>query len=407
MSVKDELRIVVVGGGSGGHITPLLAVAHELKLIKPDCEIIYIGQKGDSLGSVPANDPDVDKVYTVRAGKLRRYHGEGLRQLLDLPTLFKNLRDGWFVLVGTGQSYALLRRLKPQVIFTRGSFVSVPVALAAAALRIPYITHDSDAIPSLANRLIARWAAWHAVALPKEIYPYPQAKTITVGVPISHKYHKLDAAEKAALRSRLGLRETQKVVLVTGGGNGAQRLNNAVAAVAGQLLATYGDLVLIHLSGKSLEQDLSNRYDELLEPHVRQQVKVIGFTSILHEYSGIAEVIVARAGGTSMAEFAAQAKACVIVPNPQLTGGHQPKNAQVLADRQAIQVIEEAALLKDPQIMLKSLIGLLDDPVKAQQLGDSLYLTAQPDSAHKLARLLLSTTSATPADTTTIADPEQ
>ncbi len=386
-----KMKIVVVGGGSGGHITPLLAVAHELKVLQPDCQITYIGQRGDALGSVPAQDLDIDEMYVVRAGKFRRYHGEGLWQLFDLPTVFKNLRDGWFVLVGTGQSYVLLRRLRPQVVFTRGSFVSVPVALAAATLKIPYITHDSDAIPSLANRLIARWAAWHTVALPKEIYPYPQAKTITVGVPISHKYGVLTDQERSALKLRLGFSETQKIIMVTGGGHGAQRLNDTVAGITQQLLANYDDLILVHLSGRSLEASLNQKYNDLLSAENRLRVQVIGFSNKLYEYSGIADVIVARAGGTSMAEFASQAKACIIVPNPQLTGGHQSKNAQVLADRQAIEVVDEASLTENPDILLSTLTELLDDPIRARQLGDNLYKTAQPDSARSLARLIADT----------------
>jgi UDP-N-acetylglucosamine--N-acetylmuramyl-(pentapeptide) pyrophosphoryl-undecaprenol N-acetylglucosamine transferase len=182
------LRIVMTGGGSGGHITPILAIAHQLKLLRPDCQIIYIGQKGDSLGDIPAQDSNIDQTYTVRAGKLRRYHGEGLRQLFDLPTVGKNARDVGYVVAGLGQSYRLLRRLQPDVLFVKGGFVGVPVGLAAAKLGIPYITHDSDALPGLANRIIARWAALHAVALPKEVYHYPAANTVTVGVPISHEF---------------------------------------------------------------------------------------------------------------------------------------------------------------------------------------------------------------------------
>jgi len=90
----------MTGGGSGGHITPILAVAHEVKQIDSSTRIYYVGQTGDSLGDIPAQHPSIDEVYTVRAGKLRRYHGEGWRQLLDIPTVLKNIRDLWFVFVG-------------------------------------------------------------------------------------------------------------------------------------------------------------------------------------------------------------------------------------------------------------------------------------------------------------------
>lgn len=157
------MRILVTGGGSGGHITPILAVVHELRQLSPKAEIIYVGQTGDDLLDVPAHDPNIASVVAIRAGKFRRYHGEGWKQLFDVVTLCKNLRDAVWVLIGLWQSFWLLGRLRPDVIFVKGGFVGVPVGLAAALRGIPYVTHDSDALPGLANRIIARWAKVHTV----------------------------------------------------------------------------------------------------------------------------------------------------------------------------------------------------------------------------------------------------
>lgn len=388
-AVSRPLRVVMVGGGSGGHITPILAVAHELRALRPDCQIIYIGQTGDSLGDVPAQDPNIDAVYSVRAGKLRRYHGEGLKQILDLPTTARNLRDVGYVVAGLRQSLSLLRRLQPDVVFVKGGFVGVPVGLAVAKLGIPYITHDSDAIPGLANRIIARWASRHAVALPAEVYNYPPAKTVTVGVPIGPQFSVPDTARLEAARTSIGLAPAQRAVLVTGGGLGAQRLNDAFIDVSPWLIKEYPELVLFHIAGRSQQAQVEGRYDAVLQGPDRDRVKVIGFTGQLSDYSAAAEVVVTRAGGTSMAEFAAQAKACVVVPNPQLTGGHQSKNAQVLAARQAIRLVEETALQADPKALLPVIKELLDDAQIRRHLGERLHTMAHPESAHKLAMLLL------------------
>jgi UDP-N-acetylglucosamine--N-acetylmuramyl-(pentapeptide) pyrophosphoryl-undecaprenol N-acetylglucosamine transferase len=381
--------IAVTGGGSGGHITPVLAVAHELKKINPTVRIIYIGQTGDSLDDVPRADHNVDQVFTVRAGKFRRYHGEGWRQLLDIATGAKNIRDAWFVLLGIVQSYRLLKQTRPSIIFTRGSFVSVPVALAAVRLKIPYVTHDSDAIPSLANRIIARWAAIHTVALPKDVYPYPADKTVTVGVPISSKYRIETAEELRDIRHRLGFTPNQKIIFMTGGGLGAQRLNNSLVAIADELLGRYPDLAIVQLTGRAHAEEISNKYNDLLTEEKRLRVRVEGFVSNLYDYSAIADIVVTRAGGTSIAEFAVQAKACIIVPNPILTGGHQTKNAQVLAERQAAILITETELARDGRSLLPPITKLLDHPAETRQLGQRLHSIAQPDSAHKLGVLLL------------------
>ena len=379
----------MTGGGSGGHITPALAVVHELKQLRPEAHITYVGQTGDSLGDIPAQHPDVDQVLTVRAGKFRRYHGGGLRQLLDVVTLYKNLRDALWVLIGIGQSFRLLGVVKPNVIFTRGSFVSVPVCLAAVLRGIPYITHDSDAIPGLANRIIARWARVHAVALPKEVYPYPPKKTVTVGVPVADAFRPLSAAEVIAERTRLGIEAAQQVVCITGGGNGAARLNRAVARCAPELFARYPRMWILHIAGRLTEAETRQLYKQLLTPAQNKQVIVRGFITNLHQFSGAADVVITRAGMTSLAEFAIQAKACIVVANPQLSGGHQLQNAKVLADRKAVRLVEDKNLSADPHALMPALTELLDDPTKAQALGAKLSEVAQPNATHLLAMVVL------------------
>jgi UDP-N-acetylglucosamine--N-acetylmuramyl-(pentapeptide) pyrophosphoryl-undecaprenol N-acetylglucosamine transferase len=321
------MKIVLTGGGSGGHITPLLALAHELKQLQPEVTLVYIGQRGDSLADVPAHDPNISEVYSVRAGKFRRYHGEGVKQVLDIKTMVKNARDGGRAIRGVAESRRLLKKLKPDLIFIKGGFVGVPVGLAAAQLHIPFITHDSDALPGLANRIIARWAAVHAVALPKEIYKtYPASKTVTVGVPISGHYQKVDPAAKQHFREELGLQAFRPMLFVTGGGNGAQTLNDAIARAVPNLLMQFPNLVVVQASGREHEQALQAYYQKTLWPEDQKHVIVKGFIEDLYRYSGAADVIVTRAGATTIAEFAVQGKACIIVPNPRLTGGHQVKN---------------------------------------------------------------------------------
>ena len=379
----------MTGGGSGGHITPILAVAHEIKKIQPKAEIIYVGQTGDSLGDLPAQDANIDVVKTVRAGKLRRYHGEGIWQLLDIPTVLKNIRDAFYTVAGVFQSLVLLKRLRPDVVFIKGGFVGVPIGLASAFWRIPYVTHDSDAIPGLANRIVAPWAAKHAVAMPKEVYAYPKDKTVTVGVPVSYKYHRLTAQDIAAARAKVGLGQYNKVILVTGGGLGAQRLNDAVADCAPDLLTRYPDLAIVQLAGRNKDQPLRLLYGKRLSAEDKPRVIVRDFVTNLHDYSAAADVVITRAGANSLAEFAAQAKACVVVPNPYLTGGHQLKNAKVLADRKAIKMVSEDNLMRDHFALMPPLVELLDDPQRARELGERLGGLEQSNAAERLAMVLL------------------
>lgn len=380
----------MTGGGSGGHITPILAVAHELKVLDPGLEVIYIGQKGDKLADIPAQDPNIDTVYTVWAGKFRRYSDEDWRQWLNVRVQALNIRDGFRVLRGLWQSYRLIRELKPDVIFTRGGFVSVPVALGGHLNRVPYITHDSDSVPSLANRLIARWAAVHAVALPIDAYPYPAAKTVMVGVPVSPDYQPVTPALRRQYRTELQLDEYEQVVFLTGGGNGARALNHALINNARYLLGTFPDLVLVHVAGRGLEDETNNAYDALKLGAARKRVQVHGFITGLYRYSGAADVVIARGGATNLAEFALQGKACLIVPSKQL--GWNVKNAASLAERGAIMQLSEDQG-EQPERLGRLVGELLADEAKRVELGHALADYAHPHAAAELAALVLKTAS--------------
>ena len=383
------MTIVLTGAGSGGHITPLLAVAAELKKQQPEARIIYIGQKGDRLGDIPRADPNIDEVYTVRAGKFRRYHGEGLMQLLDLKTLVLNIRDFFFFLVGLAQSRRLLKRLQPQVVFIKGGFVGVPVGLSAASLHIPYITHDSDALPGLANRLIARWAAKHAVALPPEVYNYPKDRTVMTGIPLQAGFEPVSDHLKSTYRRDLKLPEAAKVVFVIGGGLGSQRVNHAVAEAMPHLLREFPDLYVIQSAGRANEADVKQVYEASLNQAEQGRLQVHGYINDVYRYSGVADVIITRAGATNLAEFALQGRACVIVPSPFLAGGHQLKNAEYLEAEQAAAVINEEDLTRDPHRLAKQVSHLLKNENLRLEMGRNLAKFAKADAARDLAALII------------------
>jgi UDP-N-acetylglucosamine--N-acetylmuramyl-(pentapeptide) pyrophosphoryl-undecaprenol N-acetylglucosamine transferase len=381
--------IALTGAGSGGHITPILAVATELKRQQPKLRLVYIGQTGDKLGDIPAKHPAIDEVYTVRAGKFRRYHGEGLRQLLDIKTGLLNIRDAGYVLIGLYQSWQLLRRLRPQVIFIKGGFVGVPVGLTAARLGIPYITHDSDAVPGLANRIISRWAAKHAVALEPEVYSYPSNKTVMTGIPLRHDFVPVSAHLKQTYRTKLKLPVEARIVFIVGGGLGAQRVNQAAAAAVPHLLREFKDLYIVHGVGRANETAMQAVYVDKLSAAEQRRLQVLGFSEKLYQYSGAADIIITRAGATNLAEFALQGKACIVVPSPFLTGGHQLKNADYLAAQHAALVINEADLAADPNRLAHQVSKLLSDPAQQRKLADQLAQLAHPDATRQLARLIV------------------
>lgn len=390
MSLPDRRHnIVLTGGGSGGHIIPVLAVAAELKHRSPKSRVIYVGQRGDQFASIAQDNPNIDETYAVPAGKFRRYHGEGLKQLLDVPTMLKNVRDLLLVIAGIVQSWRLMGRLQPSVVFSRGGYVSVPVCLGAALRHVPYITHDSDPVPSLANRMIARWADVHAVAMPEDLYPYPQDKTVTTGIPLSKDFKPVTSALKKRYRKDIGVPGNAKLLFVIGGGLGSQRVNQAVIEVVPHLLRDFEDLRVVHAAGHAHETQVRQAYVSSLPVEEQGRVKVVGFIPDVYLYSGAADIVVSRAGATNLAEFAAQGKTCVVIPSAFLAGGHQLANARYLEEQGAAVVIDEDHLSDDPNRLAKQVARLLKSSGRAGSLGRKLAGFAQPHAAEDIAKLIL------------------
>lgn len=282
-----------------------------------------------------------------------------------------------------------MRRVDPQVVFVKGGFVGVPVGLAATFWKIPYVTHDSDAIAGLANRIIARWAHTHAVALPVEQYVYPIDKTVTVGVPIASEYQKVTPELQISYKKQLGLTKDEKVLLVTGGGLGARLINTSVTVVARRLLQQHPDLHIFHTTGHVHFESVKQLYEGALSSELMQRVHLIDYTSELYTYSGAADVIVARAGATNMAELATQSKATIIVPNPVLAGGHQLKNAEAYTKARAVTVVHEADLKNSPEGIFEAVHKVLSDASLREVMAANFHQFAHEHSAEELSQLLL------------------
>lgn len=382
MSQEDaKVKFLLVGGGTGGHITPLVAIAHEIKKLRRGATILYAAEKGSKFAHLMSESPDIDATYFVRAGKFRRYHGESsLRRLLDIKTNLLNVRDALFTIIGIIQAIRLMARVKPDVVFIKGGFVGVPFGVAARFRRVPFITHDSDTLPGLANRLIGRWAALHSTGMPAEYYNYPKAKTRHVGIPVSSNFKPVDAKEKIQFKRELGLAETSKVVLITGGSLGAQRLNKLVSQVIEKLVRENEEIFVIHQTGKTGNQNPSVNHDRIM---------VKEFLPDLYKYSGAADLIIARAGATSIAEFAIQGKACILIPHAQLTGGHQLKNAEELSKAAAAVVLTEKDIEADNAVLTDKIERILNDSSYRKELETNISRLAKPAAARELAQLIV------------------
>ncbi|MGH7240563.1 MAG: UDP-N-acetylglucosamine--N-acetylmuramyl-(pentapeptide) pyrophosphoryl-undecaprenol N-acetylglucosamine transferase, partial [Candidatus Saccharimonadales bacterium] len=361
------MTILLTGGGSGGHITPLLAVAAELRRQAPGSKIVFVGQKGDKFGGRLRGDRLIDEAEFISAGKFRRYHGQALAWL-NLKDWALNIRDFFRFLAGIGQSWRLIGALSPDVVFIKGGFVGVPIGIASALKGVPFVTHDSDAIPGLANRLIARWAKVNSVALPaREYKSYSPDKVITVGIPLQAEYRMVTKTMHNAAKQAVGIDVLQRVVLLTGGGLGAVKLNDLFISITPELLERFRDLVIVHQAGEKMKEKVRADYQKRLEKTDFERIKVLGFCRRMYNYSASADVIITRAGATALAEYGIQKKACIVVPNANLTGGHQILNARLLEKRHAALVVEESRAAGGE--LIAAITKLLKDSNEAERLA--------------------------------------
>lgn len=364
-----------------------MSLARALKRAEPNCQLIYIGLKGEKIELSDQRFSVFDQMAFISSGKFRRYYGESLlSHLMDIKTLLLNLRDVFKVLWGTLRAFWLLGRYKPALVFSKGGYVVVPVGIAARLRRITIVTHDSDAVPGLANRIIGRWAQLHATGLPPQYYPYPKDSVVHTGIPVDERVKLVDEQLQKQLKQQIDLAPECLMLLVAGGGHGSQKINELVVEVAANLLEANPRLQIVHFSGSGHQDHVAQQYVPKLGKAMSQRVRVLGFSSDFYAYLGAADLVLARAGATTIAELAIQGKAAVIIPSPFLTGGHQLKNAEELTTKAAAEVLPNDV---SSQKLLTVLNQLLQNKQRREHLAHNLSALAHPDAASRLAELLL------------------
>lgn len=365
-------------------MTPVVAVLRELKKSKSAdvrfwCDRKFAPQARSIIGHFDSSIP----VQTVVAGKFRRYHNLAWwRQLLrPISIVLPNIRDAILVVCGFVQSLVRLIVWRPDVVFTKGGYVCLPVGLAARVLGIPLVIHDSDALPGLTNKVLGRFASAIATGAPLEHYDYPKAISRYVGVPIDGQFKPLTKAARIHAKESLGFDGARPLIVITGGGLGAKRINDAVLRILEPLLER-GSVLL--LSG-------SAQYDELraLTPESDPRFQLEAFRSHgMAEVLGAADVVIARAGATTLLELAAVGAPTILIPNGFLTGGHQLKNAAVYGEKNAVLIVDDNAIVHQPELLLGAVDRILDDPKTTAVMQQVFRQFAKPDAAGDMAAMI-------------------
>ncbi len=342
--------IVLTGGGSAGHVTPNMAIIPKLRAWQAD--IHYIGQRNGIECDLIA--PLDVPYHAISAGKLRRY--------LDL----KNLTDVFRVGVGFFQSLAILRTLRPDVVFSKGGFVSCPVVWAAWTLRIPVIIHESDLTPGLANRLSAPFATRFCYSFPETKRYLPTAKSVQTGIPIRES---LRTGNPERGRELCGFTDLKPVVLIMGGSLGAHAINKAVRSAFPLLRA---DFNICHLCGAG---HLDRQFEQI---DGYAQFEYVS-EELPHLFAP-ASIVISRAGATSLFELLALRKPALLIPLPLTASrGDQILNARSFKQQGFCDILEEEHLT--PETLVAEVRNTC---VRREQLRQNMRNTDVADGVERV-----------------------
>lgn len=361
--------VVIAGGGTGGHTSPGLAVAAALSSRGIACA--WIGsRRGVEAHRAPAHGIPY---FAIPTGKLRRYWS--WRNLADLTLM---------VPAGIIRAGVLLGRLRPRVVFGTGGFVALPVVLAAAMRRLPVVVHEQTAVPGLANRVAARFARRVAVTWEESAAFFPRSAVVRTGNPLRPE---LRSGSRACAVSRFGLDPSLPLVYVTGGAQGAHRINRAMGPVLERVLP---HAHVIHQCGDNREtrdREWLEAQRAALPAALAPRYHVVPYveTELASIYAA-ASLVIGRAGAGTVNECCQLGLPALYVPLPGTSGDEQTANARLVERAGGCVVLPQASLT--PATLLEGILGLLTDPGRLKEMGERARALAVPDAAERLADVI-------------------
>ncbi len=401
-----------MGGGSGGHITPAVAVVREILEKKPRAEVEFwtdpkyhknvtkltteIGLSWGEEKKASHKTPYI-RVRRLPAGKFHRYANWAFSdyfvhfEVTLKELIFGNIVGFFGFLAGIITSFVRLlpKKTRPNIIFLKGGYVCLPVGLIARLFKIPYIIHESDVVAGLANRLLMKKAKKVAFGMPlSEEIQEKHPNYVWTGIPVGSEFKSVAPSQQLSLKKAFSFNPDKPLVVITGGSQGSENLNEAIRVILPELLKfTSVGLVAGRKHYESMV-DLK-RYENWDKASLESNFRMWEFCTVMNELMGAADVIVSRAGATTIAEMAALKKATILVPFERLPGGHQQKNAERLVVAKAASVVSDMEMVKDPTKLLEEIRHLVKSPRLRAEMADRLHEESRGDAAKRLAEIIL------------------
>lgn len=337
------------------------------------------------------------RVRRVPSGKFHRYSGWSFIDYfkhIDITIkdlIIRNIFGFFGFINGIIVSFWRLfkKKKRPDVIFLKGGYTCLPVGIVAKLFRIPYVIHESDVVAGLANRLLMSKATKVAFGMPLDeetLEKHPNY--VWTGIPVGEKFKAISLPKQESLKKAFGFSPDRPLVVVTGGSQGSENINEVIRAILPELLKfTSVGLVAGHKHYENMI-DLK-RYENWDKASLESDFRMWEFNTTMDELMGAADVIVSRAGATTIAEMAALKKAVILVPFASLPGSHQVKNAERLEKSGAVSVVNDKKMVAKPELLLEEIRTLVRSPRKRADMADALHEETRGNAAEKLAEIIL------------------
>lgn len=352
------MRLLIAGGGTGGHLFPGMAVAEEFLARDPANEVLFVGtERGIEARAVPAAGY---RLELVTAAGIR---GKG-------P--FSQLKGAAMMLYGYAQSRRILKKFHPDMVLGVGGYASLPMVLAAKGMQIPRYIHEQNAIPGMTNKVLARFADRVFITLEESAGFFPKDATQVTGNPLRRQILNMVAADRRAPSSAAPGQTFR--LFVFGGSQGAHAINTAMIAALPHLADLSGRLEICHQTGENDCAEVCAAYGDSGIP-----ASVEAFISDMAAEYHKADLIICRAGATTIAEVTACGKACLFIPFPHAVDDHQRRNAEALLKKQACFMLLEREL--SGERLATTIRGLMNDPETLRQTGEAAFGQARLDAA--------------------------
>lgn len=354
------MRILVTGGGTGGHIYPALAFIRYVQKIQPDSEFLYVGtHRGLENKIVPETG------ISFKTIKI-----QGFKRKLS----FDNVKTVQLFLESIKRSKEILREFKPDIVIGTGGYVSGSVVYAATRMKIPTIVHEQNSVPGITNKFLSRFADRVGICFPDAAQYFPENKTVLVGNP---RAQEVVTSGKSEVLEQYGLLPEVPTVLIFGGSQGALKINQAVI----QALPKFSqkEYQILYASGDRYYNEISERFDiDKISRNLSLQPYIKNMTDVMANV----DLLIGRAGATSIAELTALGLPAILIPSPYVTNDHQTKNAQSLVNAGAVNMIADADLTGET--LVSAVDEIMGDSERRLAMAEASRKEGIPDAAERL-----------------------